>query len=126
MTEGEPVSGSLAKGLGLRTGGEGSYVFADLEELDDIIAEWTAIQVRIENRGKKLSQAYGLITPPAEDVMSRLHAGYTRASLLKALKHNDAMRVYARTYVDKLTAARRQYADTERQAAAAIRRSGEG
>ncbi len=120
------MSGSLTKGKGLRTGGEGNYVFADLEELDGIIAEWSAIRDRIESRRHKLAQAYGLITPPAEDVMSRLHAGYTRGSLKKALDHNDAMRAYAKAYVEKLTAAREQYAATDTQAATVVRRSGEG
>lgn len=120
------MSGSLTKGKGLRAGGEGNYVFADLEELDGIIAEWTAIRDRIEGRGNRLSQAVGLITPPADDVMSRYHAGYTRGSLQKALDHSDAMRAYAKAYIEKLTAARAQYADTEAQAAAAVRRSGEG
>ena len=126
MTKGEIVSGSLTRGEGLRAGGEGRYVFADLGELDTIIAEWSAIRDRIEDRGNRLTRAVGLITPPAEDTVSRLHALRTRASLQKALEHNDAMRVYTQAYVDKLTAAHAQYADSEGQASAAIRRSGEG
>lgn len=120
------MGGSLTKGEGARSVAGGNYIFADLEELDGIIAEWTAIRDRIRDRGYRLSQAAGLITPPAEDIMSRLHAGYTRASLQKALEHNDAMHAYAKAYVEKLTAARAQYANTETQALATIRRSGEG
>jgi hypothetical protein len=113
-------------GEGPRPVANGKYVFADLDELRSIITEWTATKDRIAQRGSKLRHAIGLITPPAEDTVSRLHALRTRASLQKALEHNDAMTHYAQEYVDKLTAARAQYTDSEAQATATIRQSGEG
>lgn len=120
------MSRSLTRGEGPRPVAEGRYVFADLGELDAIITEWTAIRDRVADRGNKLAQAIGWITPAAEDTVSRLHALRTRASLQRALEHNDAMRGYTTTYVDKLTAARRQYADSDGQGAATIQQSGEG
>ena len=118
------MSRSLTRGEGPRPVADCRYVFADLDELSGIIAEWTAIRDRIEDRGNRLTRAVGLITPPAEDTVSRLHALRTRASLQKALEHNDAMRVYTQAYVDKLTAAQARYSGSDAQASAAIRRSG--
>lgn len=107
-------------------GADGSYVFASLEDLDGIIADWTALRDRIVARGEKLMQAAGLITPPAEDSVSRYHADATVRSLQKARDHNIAMTTYADGYIDKLSAARAQYSATDEQSAANIRRAGEG
>ena len=119
------MGGSLTKEEGPRAVAEGSYVFADLDELDAIIAEWAALRDRVRKRGNRLLHAIGLITSPAEDTVSSQHTLRTKASLENALTHNDAMRLWAQAHIDKLRAARAQYGDTETQAATIIRQSGE-
>lgn len=120
------VGGSLQKGEGFKPGGEGKYVFADLDELDGVIAEWAGLHNRIKKHGIKLSQAVSLISAPARDQVSQVHATYTQESLTKAVVHNDAMRQFARSYLDKLTAARAQYAESESQAVANLRQTSGG
>lgn len=117
---GYAITGSGGGGAG------GRYVFASLEELDDIIADWEALHDRIRNRAAKLKRAIGLIEPPAEDIMSRLQANTAVRSLEKAEAHRQAMENYARNYVEKLRAARAQYAGTDADNAARLRNVGEG
>ncbi len=117
---GYAITGSGGGGAG------GQYVFASLEELDDIIADWEALYIRIRNRAAKLARAIGLIEPPAEDIMSRLQANTAVRSLEKAEEHRKAMENYARNYVEKLRAARAQYATTDADNAARLRNVGEG
>lgn len=117
---GYAITGSGGGGAG------GQYVFASLEELDDIIAEWDALRDRIRGRGDKLAQAIAMIEPPAEDIMSRLQANTAVRSLQKAEEHRKAMEAYARNYVEKLHAARAQYATTDADNAARLHNVGEG
>jgi hypothetical protein len=106
-------------------GGGGQYVFASLGELDGIITAWEALRDRIAARDTKFKRAISLISPPAEDVMSRMQAHETVRSLQKAQTHNLAMYTYADGYVTKLKAARSQYAATDVDSAARLRHSGE-
>lgn len=117
---GYAITGSGGGGAG------GQYVFASLEELDDIIADWEALHDRIRNRAAKLARAIGMIEPPADDVMSRLQANTAVRSLEMAEQHRQAMENYARNYVEKLRAARAQYAATDADNAAHLRTVGEG
>lgn len=117
---GHNVAGSGGGGAG------GRYLFASLAELDEIIEEWKALRSRIERRGNKLAQASRLIEPPAEDVMSRLQAGAAFASLQKAEAHRKAMEAYAADYVERLQAARAEYAASDAAGAAAVRCADEG
>lgn len=116
---GHAITGSGGGGTG------GQYLFANLEELDDIIAEWLALYSRIHARGEKLKQAIGLIEPPAEDTMSRLQANAAFRSLMKAEDHRFAMENYAAGYIKKLQDARAQYALTDTDNAARLRKVGE-
>lgn len=112
--------------IGTGLAGAGQYVFTDLAELDGVITEWTTVRDRLEERGWRLGQAAGLMEPPADDIVSQGYTKATRESVLKAVSHCDAMRVYADGYLQKLMASRAQYAETETQAVANIRQSGEG
>lgn len=103
-------------------GADGDYVFADLAELGALITEWTAIRDAILSDGEKLLQAQQAIYSPADDDMSRGQAKALIESLDKAQTHNDAMFAYAHAYVEKLTAAREQYASDEESNAARMRR----
>ena len=105
-------------------GAGGQYVFASLDDLDGIIAEWEALHTRIKDRREKLNRAIGLIEPPAQDIMSKLQANTALRSLEKAEEHRQAMEDYARNYVEKLRAARAQYAATDTDSAAVLRRAG--
>lgn len=106
--------------------GGGGYVFADLAELDAVIAEWVNLRDGIQADGRKLLQARELIEPPAKDLMSQWQPAATRESLSKAIEHNEAMRDYANTYVEKLQAARVQYTAGDEESAAGLRRAGGG
>lgn len=97
-------------------------MFADLAELDALIAEWTTIRDGIQTDGRKLQQAQQLIVPPAGDLMSQLQPSALNTSLDKALEHNAAMVAYAENYIGKLQAARAQYAAGDEQNAEQLRR----
>jgi hypothetical protein len=107
-------------------GAGGQYVFASLAELDGVIAEWEAVRDRIRGRGETLSRAISVILPPADDLMSRIQAKAAAHSLEKAQEHRQAMEDYATSYVEKLQAARAQYAATDSSNAAQLRRAGKG
>ncbi|MPZ81805.1 MAG: hypothetical protein GEV28_15960 [Actinophytocola sp.] len=119
--------GTLARNAGyvvIGSGGGGAggnYVFADLDELDAIIDEWTAIRDGVQADGRKLLQAQQLIVAPAKDLMSQLQPAAMNESLTKAIGHNAAMADYADGYVQKLQAARAQYGADDEQAAARMR-----
>jgi len=107
----------------VESGGDkgGNYVFADLAELDGIIAEWVNIRDGVESDRHKLEQAQQMIKPPAKDLMSQLQPGAVRESLGKAIKHNKAMWTYADGYVQRLQAAREQYVAAEEENVARLR-----
>lgn len=112
--------------IGVGLTGAGQYMFTDLAELDGVISEWTTIRDRVADRAMRLRQTAGFITSPAEDAASRGYTQATLESLLKAVSHSDAMRAYADGYIEKLSAARAQYAETETRTVTNIRQSGEG
>ena len=117
--------GSLAKPAGniaAESGAGGSYMFADLAELDEIIARWINVRDGVQTDGDKLFQAQQLIVPPAQDFMSRLQPLAMNNSLDKALEHNAAMAAYADGYVQKLQAARAQYAAEDEESVERMRR----
>jgi hypothetical protein len=129
--DGSGESGALGQAgysiLGSGGGGaSGRYVFASLQELDGIIADWEALRDRISARDVKFQRALSLLTPPAEDVMSRLQAQAMLGSLMKAQAHNRTMYNYADGYVAKLKSARSQYATTETDNVSRLRNSGKG
>jgi hypothetical protein len=128
LGRGERDGGAMSEfgQVGVGLAGAGQYVFTDLAQLDGVISEWTAIRDRVVDRGLRLVQAAGFITPPAEDTASQGYTKATRESVLKAVSHCDAMRAYADGYIQKLVAARAQYAETEVQTATNIRQSGDG
>lgn len=103
-------------------GAGGNYVFADLDELEAIIAEWAAIRDAIRADGRKLAQARQLLRPPAEDLMSWWQPEAVKESLAKAITHNAAMEDYTDGYVRKLWAAWARYSADDEQAAARMRR----
>lgn len=94
-------------------GANGDYVFADLAELGALITEWAAIRDAIQTDRRNLVRAQQAIYSPADDDMSKGQAKALIESLDKAQAHNDAMFAYADAYVEKLTAAREQYATDE-------------
>jgi hypothetical protein len=112
------VTGSGGGGGG---GGGGKYVFADLDDLGDMIAEWTDLRDGIQFDGEQLAQAKYMIDAPAMDDMSRSQPAAVTRSLGVALAHNDAMQTYADSYVTELTAAMKRYADDDESHAARLR-----
>ncbi|MFC4854603.1 hypothetical protein [Actinophytocola glycyrrhizae] len=107
-------------------GANGDYVFADLAELGALITEWAAIRDTIETDGLNLLLARQQIFSPADDDMSKGQAEALVESLVKARTHNKAMFDYANAYVEKLTAAREQYAADEELNVARMRGVDEG
>lgn len=94
----------------------GRYVFASLAELDEIIVEWTSIRDDLAAAGEGLRQALMMDLTPADDDMSGGQASALYTSLLGAADHNDSMASYMNSYIDKITAARAEYAATDQQA----------
>jgi hypothetical protein len=95
-------------------GGDGGhFAISSLAELDALIARWEGIVEKIDTSGEKLDLALQHVQPPAKDGPSQTEAEKTRESLTAALDHNLIMREYAQTYVEKLRAARADYANTE-------------
>jgi hypothetical protein len=101
-------------------GANGHYVFANLEELDSIIADLATLRDNIHSDDAKLVQAQRLITPPGQDDMSRMEAQTTVDSLDKAIEHNRAMATYAEAEIAKMRAARSAYANTDDKSAARL------
>lgn len=62
------ITGSGGGGAG------GRYVFANLEDLDGVLAELETLRDDIRKDGEKLLRAQQLIEPPGEDIMSRMEA----------------------------------------------------
>lgn len=112
---GYAITGSGGGGSG------GNYVFANLAELDAIITEWTEVRDAIHFDGLRLRQAKNFIRRPADDTMSRSQSDALSRSLDKALAHNTAMRAYASSYIEKLTAAKKQYLSDDDANAARMR-----
>jgi uncharacterized protein with von Willebrand factor type A (vWA) domain len=94
-------------------GGAGTYLFADLAELDSVATQWRAERDKIFERNEKIRQAIDQVAAPAEDLMSVGQADAFRGSLEKLQEHNQALFDYADSYVNKLVATRNYYAAVE-------------
>ena len=104
-------------------GGAGGHFTLSVPALNALIAQWTSVRDKIEASGDKLGIAANLVQPPADDTMSNAEADATRDSLRKAIEHNQAMRDYAQSYIDKLVKARNDYENTEGHNTSAVRSS---
>lgn len=107
-------------------GSNGQYVFASLEELDDIKGQWAALHDAIKKDGRALKQAISSDLAPADDEMSRRQANALVESISKAIIHNEAMSKYAESYIRKLDAALKRYVADEEAAVARLGRVDEG
>lgn len=107
-------------------GGNGQYVFASLEQLDDIKSQWVALHDAIKLDGRALMQALSGDLAPAYDEMSRRQADALVESINKATAHNEAMFKYAEAYIHKLDAALKRYVADDEAAAARLGRVDEG
>lgn len=107
-------------------GGAGTYLFADLAELDSVTTQWRAERDKIQDRDAKINQAIFLVAPPAEDMMSQGQANAFKNSLQKLQEHNQALFDYARGYVLKLEAVRASYAAMEDTSTTRIKSAGSG
>jgi hypothetical protein len=105
-------------------GGDGRYVFADLAELDSIIAKWEAVRDRIRDNGRKIIEARDAVTPPADNAPSRIQADVLANSLDTGHQHNLAMFDYANSYIQKLQASRARYAADDQASADNIGQAG--
>lgn len=129
--DGSSDSGALGQvGYGITGSGGGGaggqFVFADLGELDGIIADIETVRDDIRNDGDKLRQARQLIEPPGEDIMSRFQAKAVIDCLDKAIEHNGVMVAYADAEIAKMREARDTYANVDDDNATRLRDLGEG
>ncbi len=88
----------------------GQFMFASLEELDDVIAKWEEERDGILADRREIFEAYDCIAEPAADAMSQYQAQASRDSIANMFQHNDAMLRYAENYIEKLKASREQMA----------------
>ncbi|GAB3879111.1 hypothetical protein ACFQ1S_03330 [Kibdelosporangium lantanae] len=91
----------------------GSWVFTDLNELDQVIHQWTDIQSTLTHRVFAIERTTFAAIPPATDMMSEIQVDALKKSLTAMRQHAIDMAVYAETYVAKLREARSAYAVTE-------------
>jgi len=91
----------------------GSWVFADLEELDQAILHWTTIEDALARQANSINRARTIVGPPASDIMSISQAQAFKQSLFVLRQHAMDMAAYAKDYVAKLRAARSAYAAAE-------------
>ena len=98
----------------------GKYMFANLQDLDAVITQWTEVYTAIGHDGEAIRTALELVAPPAEDDMSVGQANATRDSLTKLKEHNEAMRSYAEEYIKKLQASRDSMTNTDQGNAAQL------
>jgi hypothetical protein len=88
----------------------GQFMFANLDELDGIIAKWKEERDGIIADRDAISDAYHMIKPPAGDTMSVGQTEASQNSLASMWQHSEAMLKYANDYIAKLYAARVQMA----------------
>jgi hypothetical protein len=90
-------------------GGQGGqFMFASIEELDDVIKKWETERDGISEDRNAIAEAYYTVREPASDLMSRAQAAASRDSLANMWQHSDAMLTYANNYIAKLKASRDQ------------------
>jgi len=111
------VNGALGNAghavVGSGGGGDGTYVFADLTELDHIIAALSSIREAVESDRDALRNAQLTVRPPAADEMSKRQSRALLDSLTAARSHNEAMWRYVDAYIEKLASARHRYASDD-------------
>jgi len=103
-------------------GSEGAYVFASLEELDDVIKEWTALRDAIATDGHAMTQASLIRLRPAEDEMSEQQSSAVNDSFSKAIAHNKSMHDYVESYILKLVATKKTYTNMDSDAVTRMNR----
>ena len=125
MLDNLPFFGDAARNAYVSGGGGegGKFEITSLAELDALIAQWQALVDRMDASRQLLLQAIRHVAPPAEDSPSQSEAMATEDSINAAIDHNMSMRDYAQGYVEKLTAARKDYAGTEASNASTVSRS---
>lgn len=94
-------------------GAGGTYVFTDLAHLDRVLGKLTTLSDGIDKDGGALERAASIVKPPADDDPSVTQADATRTSLTAAWEHNQRMRAYAESYIERLQATRAEYTRTE-------------
>lgn len=107
--------GSVGDGAG------GQYVFANLDQINEIIFEAETLLTDIRDDGASLLRAQQRVEPPAEDIMSAMEANATVRSLDQAITHNQAMASYVDAQLAKLRACRDEYARTDADGAGRLR-----
>ncbi|MGB3444001.1 MAG: hypothetical protein WBA97_35135 [Actinophytocola sp.] len=94
-------------------GAGGQFMFANLEELDAVIAKWEEERDGILADRQAIHEALDGIAEPAGDTMSQFQANASRDSLSNMFQHNNAMLRYAENYIEKLYESREQIAVME-------------
>lgn len=89
------------------------YFFADLAHLDTIIARWNDIQAEIRTHGVNLEHVAMVANAPAADRPSSLQARTFVDSMGIAARHNRTLLDHATAQVERLSAARAAYDETE-------------
>lgn len=102
-------------------GGDGQYVFADLEQLDGIIAALDAELCEMREDDRLFQQAISLIDAPAADHMSVAQVKAYRSSLRIGWRNHKEMVDYVENQFVKLRAARQAYEDSDTVAAERLR-----
>ncbi len=106
----------LGKQIPINGESVGRFVFADLDELDLIIADLETLRVDIATDEQEFLYAIDTANPPARDDMSQLQADAYRESLKRAHRHNASMLTYVVDQLEKLQAARHAYANADADA----------
>jgi hypothetical protein len=102
-------------------GAGGQFMFANVDELDGIIAKWTTQRDEIEADLKRIGDAFNEINAPAGDPMSEGQANTARSSLVSMGEHCSQMLEYAKGYIKKLEEARVEMSTMDEDAATALR-----
>jgi hypothetical protein len=99
----------------------GQFMFANLAELDGVIAAWQRECDGIRADGLAIEEAMKTVARPAQDLMSIGMTSTSKTSLAAMKSHCDAMLTYTEEYLAKLRASRTQMATTEDGALARVR-----
>jgi hypothetical protein len=92
----------------------GKWVFTSLDDLDDVIRQWTDICEALRARRARIMTIKAVARPPAPDIMSRIQAAAFVRSLTALEQHLADMFTYADKHTAKLKLARDKYATAER------------
>ena len=103
------VAGATADG----GGGSGSYMFANLAELDGVIQQWQNLVDELEADTKQVDSAVRQLARPAGDHVSDTNFSQSTEVLHAMRKHNEMLGAYAAHYVAKLKQCRTQMTTTE-------------